>query len=136
MHRLRGLIIAQAAEVEDVLGAILDHLDPSTVRRRRTAGQRLREIEARLSAGDRDAWADTLDLLDHAIKARNHAAHNTVDIGSVWRDYATGDGGEWVPVVSTMGDELYDKQDLQRDLALQQEVTVEAVRLLHYVRRQ
>jgi hypothetical protein len=134
MHRLRGLVIAQATEVEDVLGAILDHLDPSDAGRRRTAGNRLWEIKARLNARDRDGWADTLDLLDHAVKSRNHASHNTVKIGSSWRDYATGDGGEWVPVVSTMGGELYDEQDLQRDLALQQEATVEAVRLLHYLR--
>lgn len=132
MQRLRGLVLAQAAEVEDVLKAILSHLDQTSGRRRRTAGQILRSIEAGLDPDDRDFWIDELDLFDRAIKCRNHIAHNRVDIGSVWTDYATG-GGEWTPVVSTIGGELYDEVDLLRDLNLQQLATRDAVRLFHYL---
>jgi len=132
MHRLRGLVMAQASETEEVLGLILRHLDPAA-KITRPAGTLLRDVRSHLSSHSEENWADTLDLLDQAIKQRNHAAHNTVTIGSVWRDYATG-GGEYVPVISLLGTEEYSETDLIDDLALQQQATAAAVRLLHSLR--
>jgi hypothetical protein len=78
----------------------------------------------------RHGWSDALDLIKQAIDCRNRAVHGAVEIGSVWRDYQTG-GGEWVSVISLMGGEMYDEEDLLRDLALQQEATIAAVHLLY-----
>ena len=69
-------------------------------------------------------------MIKQAIDCRNRAVHGAVEIGSVWRDYQTG-GGEWVSVISLMGGEMYDEEDLLRDLALQQEATIAAVHLLY-----
>lgn len=44
MHRLRGLVMAQGAETEAVLGAIVKCLDPTADIERRTAGQLLRDV--------------------------------------------------------------------------------------------
>ncbi|WBB73492.1 hypothetical protein O7602_28130 [Micromonospora sp. WMMD1128] len=129
MHRLRGLIMAQAAETETVLGMILVRLDPGQ-NVARPAGQLLRSIRQRLDEQRRLHWSTSLDLIYDAIKCRNKAVHRPVEVGSSWLPYSTGDGGEWVPVITLMCGQEYDVQDLRRDLALQHRATAEAVRLL------
>lgn len=129
MHRLRGLVMAQCAETETVLGKIATHLDGSLSVERRTAGQLL-QIIRRLLGEAGEEWTADLRLIDDAVKRRNHAVHSPVTIGSDWMPYATG-GGEWVPVISFMGEGCYDEADLRRDLALQHEATVAAVRIFY-----
>lgn len=46
IHRLQGLVMAQAAETEAALGQALGILDPSSDARTRTAGQLLRVLSA------------------------------------------------------------------------------------------
>ncbi|MEU6354810.1 hypothetical protein ABZ896_36760 [Streptomyces sp. NPDC047072] len=130
MNRLRGLVMAQASETETVLGMILGRLVPSA-RTEKPAGALLRDVRTQLSSQTGAAWADALDLIDKAIKRRNHVVHNAVVIGSSWREYATGDGGDWIPVISFMGDEEYSETELLDDLTLQHEATAAAVRVLH-----
>lgn len=134
MHRLRGLVVAQAAETEDVLGRILRVLD-STVRLDRPAGVLFRAIKAQLTNEECFRHANDLQILADAIKSRNRAVHSSVTIGSSWRDYAAG-GGEWVPVISFLGDELCDESNLLRDLADQQQATMAAVRIFKDVAAQ
>ncbi|WP_326557132.1 hypothetical protein [Micromonospora sp. NBC_01796] len=93
MHRLRGLVMAQGAETEAALGAIARHLDPLTDLKKATGGQLAQMIRRRLARESVGDWTETLDLIDLAVTRRNHAVHTTVQIGSVWREYATGDGG-------------------------------------------
>ncbi|TKK90423.1 hypothetical protein FDA94_05320 [Herbidospora galbida] len=132
MQRLRGTVLAQAAELEDVMSAIIEHLDPQARSKRRTAGQALHAINSALTPADKDFWIYELEVIDRAIKSRNRIAHNRITIGSAWTDYATG-GGEWTPVVSMIGNDLYDEGDLLVDLNLQQLATRDAVRLLHFL---
>ncbi|MGI8449909.1 MAG: hypothetical protein ACR2MP_22560 [Streptosporangiaceae bacterium] len=129
MHRWRGLVMAQACETEAVLGAILRHFN-TAANVERPAGVLLTEIRQIQDAYTRHGWSDALDLIKQAIDRRNRAVHGSVEIGSVWRDYQTG-GGEWVSVISLMGGEMYDEEDLLCDLALQQEATIAAVHLLY-----
>ncbi|WP_326557131.1 hypothetical protein [Micromonospora sp. NBC_01796] len=42
--------------------------------------------------------------------------------------------GDWVPVISTMGDNAYDESDLRSDLTAQQDATTAAVIMLHSLR--
>lgn len=132
MHRLRGLVMAQCAETEAVLGLIVKRLDPSADIERRMAGQLLKDVRRLLLAHYDASWEEHLLVVDRAIKRRNHAVHSSVTIGSSWAPYVTG-GGEWVPVISLMGGREYDEMDLRRDLALQQEATITAVRLFHSI---
>jgi hypothetical protein len=129
LYRLRGLVMAQCAETEAVLGQILGVLDPSAARDSRTAGQLLKLLKQRLPAGLRSRWAPALVDIGEAIRSRNRVVHADVTIGSSWVPYATG-GGEYMPVVSMMGHHAYDGSDLLSDLVLQQKATVLAVRLL------
>jgi len=131
MHRLRGLVLGQAGELESILGEILVTIDPQANIGGRTAGQLLSEVKKHLG----DEWTRELELLRDAIKVRNYITHNRIEIGSVWRDYATGDGGEWVPVVSTVGGDLYDESNLKRDLEIMQVATWEAVAILHALKK-
>jgi hypothetical protein len=130
IHRLRGLVMTQSVETEVVLGLIVKRLDPTANIERRTTGQLLQNIRRLLSARGNTRWDENLLTVDHAIKRRNHAVHSSVEIGSSWAPYATG-GGEWVPVISLMEGEECDEVDFRRDLALQQEATIAAVRLYH-----
>jgi hypothetical protein len=130
IHRLRGLVMAQGAETEHVLGKIVRHFDPSASIERRWAGRLLKDVRARLSSNGEGAWEEELSLIGRAIDRRNHAVHSTVIIGSSWTPYATG-GGEWTPVISLMKDGEYDECDLRGDLALQREGTAAAVHILH-----
>jgi hypothetical protein len=115
--------------VEAALGQILRTLNPSVEVARRTAGQLARDVRRKL--GDYEyMWEAELLTIEEAIRRRNHAVHTVVTIGSVYREYATGDGGDWIPVIGLMGSDLYDESDLLEDLALQQEATACAVRLL------
>lgn len=129
MHRLRGLVMAQACETEAVLGAILRHFNMAA-NVERPAGLLLREVRQMPDAYTRHGWSDALNFIKQAIDCRNRAVHGSVEIGSVWRDYQAG-GGVWVSVISLMGGEMYDEEDLLRDLALQQEATIAAVHLLY-----
>ncbi|MFI9269395.1 hypothetical protein ACIGXM_01525 [Kitasatospora sp. NPDC052896] len=129
MHRLRGLVMAQAAETEAALGAILKQVDPAVNIERMTAGQLLSTLQQKLSPNAGSNQAIALDFIRQAIRRRNHSVHNTVRVGHSWRSYTTG-GGEWVSVISIMGDSEYDEHDLLADLAFQQEATVAAARLL------
>ena len=133
MHRLRGLIMAQACETEAVLGAILRHFH-AAANVERPAGALLSEIRHLPDSNKRHEWSDALDLIKQAIDCRNRAVHGSVEIGSVWRDYETG-GGEWIAVISLMGGEMYDEEELLRDLALQQQATIAAARLLYSLNR-
>ncbi|MGH3887988.1 MAG: hypothetical protein ACRDSZ_15755 [Pseudonocardiaceae bacterium] len=132
MHRLRGLVMAQCAETEAVLRLIGKRLDPPADMERRMAGQLLKDVRRLLSAHSDARWEEYLLAVDRAIKRRNHAVHSSVTIGSSWAPYVTG-GGEWVPVISLMGGGEYDEMDLRRDLALQQEATIAAVRLFYSI---
>ena len=128
MHRLRGLIMAQAAETEDVLGHILRVLD-AKAKIDQSAGRLLRDIMKRLGDGRDAEYEQDLNAVDTAIKRRNFSVHSAVTIGSIWVSYSTG-GGEWQPVISLMGGDVYDEVNLREDLACQQEATAAAVRVL------
>lgn len=129
MHRLRGLVMAQGAETEAVLGQILVELEPTVDLGKLTAGGLLRRVRDRLPPATDTDLDSSLDEIGAAIEARNRAVHADVTIGSMWAPYATG-GGEHVPVISFMGNEPYDEADLRTDLILQQQATLVAVRLL------
>ncbi|MEV5710254.1 hypothetical protein [Actinoallomurus sp. NPDC052274] len=130
MQRLRGLVIAQCVETETILGKIVKRLDQTINIEGRTTGGLLED--ARTLLGDEaKKWEKDLLLIGEAIECRNHTVHSCVTMGCSWADYATGDGGEWVPVSAMMGDEDYSESDLLCDLDLQQRATVRAVHLLH-----
>jgi hypothetical protein len=124
MHHLRGLVATQCAETEAVLGKIALHFGFLNIERR-TAGQLLYEVR-RLLGQARQKWATELTIIDDAIKRRNHVIHSPVTIASD----RIGDG-DWVPVLSFIGNDIYDERDLRRDLALQHEATIAAVHLFH-----
>ena len=130
MNRLRGLIMVQASDTEAVLGQMLRHLNRSA-NLQRPAGALLRDINQLLDSDFAEHWAFELDIVEQAIKRRNRVVHDRLDIGAVWREYATGDGGEWVPVVSTLGADEVSEQSLLQDLADQQDATEAAVRIFH-----
>jgi hypothetical protein len=129
IYRLRGLVMAQGAETEAVLGQIVSELDPAADVSSMTAGRLLIKVRELLASDLRSSWYDALNRMSSAITARNRAVHSDVTIGSTWVPYETG-GGEFVPVISLMGHDDYDESDLRRDLVLQQEATVLAVGLL------
>jgi hypothetical protein len=130
MQRLRGLIMVQAAETEAVLGCILRKLDPQARPGTMMAGALLKKIWEELSNPNKVTWQSHVRQIRKAQKRRNHAVHNRVNTGYTWAEYATGDG-EWVPVITTMGDESCDERELSHDLALQQSSTVLAIEMLH-----
>ena len=128
MHRLRGLVMAQAAETEKVLGMVSKRLAPDK-RIDVPSGSLLNVIRKAFNDQQASDWYSPLTMIEAAIKRRNRAVHDIVEVGSSWMPYATG-GGEWVPVITLMGGEMYDESDLRSDLALQQEATCQAVRIL------
>jgi hypothetical protein len=132
MQRLRGLVLGQAAEVESALAMIIRRLGPRVSLDQKTLGQLAGVVRALLGPEGVKAWASQMQAVDRAVKVRNRSAHRPVRIGSSWRPYATG-GGEWVAVISMLGTEMYDEEDLRRDLALQQRATEAAVRIMHAV---
>lgn len=129
MNRLRGLVVAQAAETETVLGVLLNQLGVP-VKPRTTTGGLLRQLRDKLGADDHHRWAEELALLDTATVRRNRVVHDRTDIGSVRCDYATG-GGEWTTVISFLGEQEADEMSLAGELTLQQQATRCAVVLLH-----
>jgi hypothetical protein len=131
MNRLRGVAIVQAAETEAVLAQILCHLDPSADRAL-PAGALMAAVKKRLDAQTLVRWSRALSTIDEAIKRRNRVVHDTVRLGYVWREYATG-GGEHVPVISMLGTEDMDEFDFQNILELQREATEYAIELLHFL---
>lgn len=133
MNRLRGVAIVQAAETEAVLGEILCTLDASA-NRARPAGPLLDAVRKQVDVQTLDRWSRQFWIIDAAIKRRNRIVHDTVQIGYSWREYATGDGGEHVPVISLLGAEDTDEWDLRNDLHLQQHATQSAVEVLHYLK--
>lgn len=128
MHRLRGLVMAQGAETEAVLGQILVELEPTTDLGKLTARRLLGRVRDRLAPAAGSDFRFVREI-GAAIEARNRAVHADVTIGSTWAPYTTG-GEEHVPVIRFVGNEPYDETDLRRDLILQQQATVVAVRLL------
>jgi hypothetical protein len=114
MNRLRGLVIVQASETETVLGRILRWLSPSADTNR-PAGTLLHEVSLALTNLPDISCTDTLDLIRRAIRRRNRVLHDTVTIGSVWAPFSESDV-EWVPVISLLGLELCDEEDLRTDL--------------------
>jgi hypothetical protein len=134
MNHLRGQVMVQASETEAVLGMILRHLDRSATPQGRTLGRLLNDV-TRLLGEDADArWSHELETIGQAVERRNRAVHDRVDVGSVWRDYATG-GGEWVSSISFLGDDEHSESDLIENLALQQDATRAAVDVLYAVER-
>jgi hypothetical protein len=81
MHRLRGLIAAQAAETEDVLGRILHNLDASA-NVERPAGRILKDVRKRLRERGATQYEQELEVICSAIQKRNHAVHQSVRIGA------------------------------------------------------
>jgi hypothetical protein len=128
MHRLRGLVMAQAAETEAVLGQILGLLDP-TANPERPAGALLKNVYEELQRRAIATHEAALAEVDAAIRQRNRAVHDAVVIGSTWMPYATGGGGHWEPVISLMNGKPYDESDLRRDLDMQRKATASAVRI-------
>jgi len=128
IHRLRGLVAAQASETEEVLARILRSLDPET-RINLSAGQLLGAVRKKLAGRGNPSHEQVLGTVNAAILRRNRVLHDAVTIGSVWREYATG-GGEWQPVIAFLGDDESDEMQLRSDLSLQQEATGAAVRIL------
>jgi len=128
LNRLRGLVVVQAAETEAVLGRILSRLDPAA-RTDQPAGRLVHNIRQKIDGFCDTEWPPALDLIDAAVKRRNRVVHDSPTIGRVWREYATG-GGEWVHVVTMLGDDACDTGILVGDLALQQDATAAAVELL------
>lgn len=130
MQRLRGLIMVQAAETEAVLGRVLLRLDPHSKPEKMMAGALLKRVWDKLPDSDKITWQSHVRQIRQAQKRRNRAVHDRPNVGYSWRDYATG-GGEWVPVITLLGNDLCDEEDLRDDLALQQSSTVYAIELLH-----
>lgn len=131
MNRLRGLVMVQASETEEVLGMILRQLDESS-NLQRPAGALLKDIRKLLDADSECRWVHALGIVEQAIVRRNRVVHDRAHVGSVWRPYLAG-GGEWVSVIGLLGDAEVSEVDLLDDLALQQEATEQAVRVLWYV---
>jgi hypothetical protein len=128
-----GVAIVQAAETEAVLAEILCILDPSADRAR-PSGRLLTAVEKKLDTQTLDRWSWELDVIDAAIKRRNRIVHDTVQIGYTWRDFATGDGGHYVQVISLLGAEDRDEADLRNDLDLQRRATQYAIEVLHHLK--
>ncbi|MEU9521824.1 hypothetical protein [Streptomyces sp. NPDC048224] len=129
LNRLRGMVVVQAAATEAVLGMILLRLDP-IARTDQPAGRLLQNIRQKIDCFCDTEWPPALDLIDAAVKRRNRVVHDSPTIGRVWREYATG-GGEWVHVLTELGDDECDTESLVGDLALQQGATAAAVELLN-----
>ncbi|MCX4878109.1 MULTISPECIES: hypothetical protein [unclassified Streptomyces] len=129
LNRLRGLVVVQAAETEAVLGMILSRLDPAA-RIDQPARWLVQNIRQKIDGFCDTEWPPALDLIEAATKRRNRVVHDSPTIGRVWREYATG-GGEWVHVVTMLGDDDCDSGTLVGDLALQQDATAAAVELLN-----
>ncbi|WP_410648707.1 hypothetical protein [Amycolatopsis sp. cmx-4-54] len=143
MNRLRGLIMVQAAETEAVLGEVLLHLDPEAKPGKMMAGSLFNAVWDALLDSDRHYWEYELYWIRQAQKLRNRAVHHRPVVGFSWRDYSSGAGGEWVPVISFLGYEakkpgeksaipkIYNEQDLLGDLAEQQTAMAFAIEILH-----
>ena len=130
-HRLRGLVLCQGSEMEDALREVVSRLDPSINIRGIRADVLVTQIRIKASAELIADWTQRLELIDSAIDRCDHAAHHPLRVGSVWMDYATGDGGEFVPVISYTDDgEEYGEQEYEQDLVLEQEATLAAVEML------
>ncbi|MBB5908266.1 hypothetical protein [Actinoalloteichus hymeniacidonis] len=129
MNELRGMIMVQSSETEAVLGMILRKIKPGG-KIDRPAGSIFNDITKNMGAGDIQLWKFEISCIGNAIELRNRAVHDRVRVASVWRDYATEDGGEWVPVLSFLGADLQDEVDLIGNLKVQQLATISAVRIL------
>ncbi len=123
LHRLRGLALSQASEMEAVLVQVLGILDPAA-NRARPAGALLKSVKAGLSEELQGDFAGSVQLLETAIARRNRLAHDIIEIGSSWQQE------QYVPVIAHLGAEEVREADLRGELALQQEATRSAVVLL------
>ena len=123
LHRLRGLALSQASEMEAVLAQVLGILDRDA-NRDRPAGVLLNAAKAKLPEEVLADLLGSIELLDAAIKRRNRLVHDTIEIGSSWQQ------GQYVPVIALLGAEEVGEESLRVELALQQEATKAAVMLL------
>ncbi len=123
LHRLRGLALSQASEMEAALAQVLEVLDPSASRDR-PAGALLDSAKGLMSEELKTDLAGSLQLLDHAILRRNRLAHDRINIGSSWQ------AGQYVPVIALLGAAETSAEDLGEELGLQQQGTLAAVMLL------
>lgn len=123
LHRLRGLALSQASEVEAVLAQVLGVLNPGA-NRARPAGTLLKSVKAGLSEELRAGVGESVQLIETAIERRNRLAHDTIEIASAWRQ------GQSVPVIALLGAAEISETDLRRELAMQQEATRASVVLL------
>ncbi|MFI1913902.1 hypothetical protein [Nocardia sp. NPDC020380] len=127
LDRLRGLITAQAAETEQVLGLAVRILD-ATADLTRPAESLLDQLR-QLVPDSGVALADDLTLIGKALARRSFAVHAAAAPIPDWPDYGGG-AVLWQPVVSTVDDRLYTDDDLHRDFTIQVEATGAAVRIL------
>jgi hypothetical protein len=88
LHELRGVIVGQVAEIENLLLVIVDDIDKHISayeprRRSRTgAGAALAEVRKRLKElGLEGQFADQLDTIQIVIRRRNSLVHGTIHIG-------------------------------------------------------
>ena len=73
MQRLRGLVLGQAAEVEDALALVATRLGSRAKADDMTLGQLAKEVTRLLAPEDAKRWADELIAIGRAIKSRNRA---------------------------------------------------------------
>src|SRR5690242_4963938 len=85
MHRLRGLIVAQAAETEDVVRRILKSLQ-SSANLERPVGAILEDVRKQLRERGGTQYGHELKVVADAIRNRDDVVHKPVTIGSDWRD--------------------------------------------------
>jgi len=130
LNRLRGLVMAQAAEAEAVLGVMVRMLDPDA-KVDIAAGVLLNKLRKLLIPVDflHEYHDADLDDIARAIKARNKAVHGTARVGYSWVDYQTG-GGEWMQVISLVGDQDWGELALRWCLAMQPRAVFDAVYLM------
>ncbi|MEU8632552.1 hypothetical protein AB0C38_10315 [Amycolatopsis sp. NPDC048633] len=134
LNRWRGLVMAQAAEVEAVLGVMVRMLDPNA-KVDIAAGLLLNKLRKLLIPLDflHEYHDADLDDIARAIKARNKAVHGTARVGYSWVDYQTG-GGEWMQVISLVGDQDWSELELRWCLSMQQRAAFDAVYLMDQLR--
>lgn len=128
MNYLRGLIMVQGTETEAVLKQLVDALNIE-MKGSPTGGKLANALRSTLADHPEANCNAQLEVIDKAVRRRNRSVHDTADVAITWRNYTTGDGGDWIEVDSTLGDISWSENDLRKDLALQQEGTVAALEI-------
>ncbi|WP_104195327.1 hypothetical protein [Cryobacterium sp. M25] len=70
-----------------------------------------------------------LSAIEEAVAARNRVVHDHLETGAIWYEYATGKG-EWVHVITILGDREVDEAVLAEDLYKQHRATIASVEYL------